>query len=280
MGVRYTFAHDEHFLPPEPDPTTVVLDESRQARLARMVGEDGLEKLTQARVMVLGLGGVGSNCVEALARGGVGKFIIVDHDSVQASNINRQAIAFTSTVGKPKIEAMAEMILDINPDAEIEAYQYFLNKDTIVEFVADKLEHVDYIVDAIDTISAKLTLAAYLDEQTEAGDGSAQSAPHLVSCMGAANKLYPECFSFADLYDTVNCPLCRIMRKEGRRRDIRHLEVLYSSEVPFKASITEGATRQQRSNLGTMSYVPPIMGQMLAGYVIRGILGIPLEPTD
>lgn len=283
MGVRYTFAHDEHFLPPEPDPTTVVLDESRQARLARMVGEEGLEKLTHARVMVLGLGGVGSNCVEALARGGVGKFILVDHDSVQASNINRQAIAFTSTVGKPKIEAMAEMILDINPDAEIEAYQYFLNKDTIVEFVADKLESVDYIVDAIDTISAKLTLAAYLDEYTQAGDGAhlaETKAPRLISCMGAANKLYPECFGFADLYDTVNCPLCRIMRKEGRRRGIRHLEVLYSSEVPFKASVTEGATRQQRSNLGTMSYVPPIMGQMLAGYVIRGILGIPLQPND
>lgn len=277
MGARYTFAYDERFIPPEPDPTTVVLDESRSARLARMVGEEGLERLTSARVMVLGLGGVGSNCTEALARGGVGSFILVDHDYVQASNINRQAIAFTSTVGKPKVEAMSEMILDINPSAEIEAYQYFLNKDSIVEFVSDKLDHVDYIIDAIDTVSAKLTLAAYIDSL---GDGARCSAPHLVSCMGAANKLYPECFSFADLYDTVNCPLCRIMRKEGRRRGIRHLEVLYSSEVPVKAQGTDGATRQQRSNLGTMSYVPPIMGQMLAGYVIRGILGIPVEPND
>lgn len=277
MGARYTFARDERFIPPEPDPTTVVLDESRSARLARMVGEEGLEKLTSARVMVLGLGGVGSNCVEALARGGVGSFILVDHDYVQASNINRQAIAFTSTVGKLKIEAMSEMILDINPSAEIEAYQYFLNKDSIVEFVSDKLNHVDYIIDAIDTVSAKLTLAAYIDSL---GDGASRSVPRLVSCMGAANKLYPECFSFADLYDTVNCPLCRIMRKEGRRRGIRHLEVLYSSEIPVKAQGTDGATRQQRSNLGTMSYVPPIMGQMLAGYVIRGILSIPVEPND
>ncbi len=277
MGVRYVFAHDEQFLPPEPDPTTVVLDESRQARLARMVGETGLEQLTCSCVMVLGLGGVGSNCVEALARGGVGKFILVDHDNVQDSNINRQAIAFTSTVGKPKIVAMAEMILAINPNAEIEAYQYFLNKETIVDFVAERLNQVDYIIDAIDTISAKLTLAAYLDQRQS--DRLAKT-PKLISCMGAANKLYPECFSFADLYDTVNCPLCRIMRKEGRRRGIKHLTVLYSSEIPFKVQTTQGATRQQRSNLGTMSYVPPIMGQMLAGYVIRGILGIPLQPND
>lgn len=280
MGIQYTFAHDARFLPPEPDPTTVVLDESRKARLARMVGQEGLTRLTDACVMVLGLGGVGSNCVEALARGGVGSFIIVDHDCVQASNINRQAIAFTSTVGKPKIVAMSEMILDINPEAHVEAYQYFLNKDTIVEFAADKLERVDYIVDAIDTISAKLTLAAYLD-QLESEQRCQQAMQHiqipkLVSCMGAANKRYPECFSFADLYDTVNCPLCRIMRKEGRRRGISHLDVLYSSEIPVKAKTTQGATRQQRSNLGTMSYVPPIMGQMLAGYVIRGILHIPL----
>lgn len=277
MSARYIFAREGRFLPPEPDPATVILDESRNARLARMVGEEGLEKLTQACVMVLGLGGVGSNCVEALARGGVGSFIVVDHDCVQASNINRQAIAFTSTIGKPKIEVMAEMILDINPDANIEAYQYFLNKDTIVEFISDKLDRVDYIVDAIDTVSAKLTLAAYIDSFAYE---PSSTAPHLISCMGAANKLYPECFSFADLYDTVNCPLCRIMRKEGRRRGIRHLEVLYSSETPVKAQGVHGATRQQRSNLGTMSYVPPIMGQMLAGYVIRGILGIPRNSDE
>lgn len=256
---------DPAYVMPDPDPASVELDETSQARLARLVGAEGLARLRAARVMVLGLGGVGSNCALALARGGVGTLIVADHDVVQPSNINRQAIAFRSTVGLPKIEATAALIEDIDPDIDVLGYRYFLSKENVAGFVDGFADDggIDFVVDAIDTVSTKLALAAHAD-----------GAPyHLISSMGAANKVHPESFAFADLYDTVNCPLCRVMRKEGRKRGIKRLEVLYSSEQPVEVAGAEGAVRQQRSDLGTMSYVPAIMGQMIAGRVIRRIVG-------
>lgn len=229
------------------------------SKLELIMGTDGVERIAQSCVMVLGLGGVGSNCTEALARGGVGSFVLVDHDIVQESNINRQAIAFMSTIGQKKTEVMAKMIADINPAAQVITLDEFVLQENVEALMDTWSARVDYVIDAIDTVSTKLALAQYAD---------AHELPFIAS-MGAANKLYPECFHVSDIYKTKNCPLCRIMRKEGRKRGIRKLKVLYSCEEPVAVEVREGATRRERSNLGTASYVPPIMGQMIAGEVLR-----------
>lgn len=234
------------------------------SKLELIMGREGVERLAASAVMVLGVGGVGSNCMEALARGGVGCFVVVDHDVVQESNINRQAIAFHSTIGRKKVDVAREMVADINPSAQVEALDRFLLAEDIPTFLDAYAKRVDYIVDAIDTISAKLAIAQYADAH----------GVRLISSMGAANKLRPDCFRVADVYDTVNCPLCRIMRKEGRKRGIRHLRVLYSCEQPVDVPVREGAARRERSNLGTASFVPPIMGQMIAGEVLCELAGV------
>ncbi len=240
------------------------MGESATAKLEVILGSEGLNRLRRSKVVVFGLGGVGSNCAEALARGGVGNLLIVDHDSVQKSNINRQAIAFNSTLGRPKVEVMSRMIADINPLIRVDAHEFFLLRENIEEFYDAYCGDADYIVDAIDTVSTKLSLAELAQKK----------GFRLISSMGAANKIYPEQFHIADIYDTVNCPLCRIMRKEARKRGITHLKVLYSAEEPVRTASREGATRKERSNLGTASFAPPIMGQMIAGEVIRTIAGI------
>lgn len=237
---------------------------SATEKLELIMGRGGVERLAASAVMVLGLGGVGSNCVEALARGGVGRFVVLDRDVVQKSNINRQAIAFHSTLGRKKAEVVREMIADINPAAQVEALDRFLLAKDVPAFLDAYAGQVDYVVDAIDTVSTKLAIAQYADEH----------GLRLISSMGAANKLRPECFRVADVYDTVNCPLCRVMRKEGRKRGIRRLRVLYSCEQPVDVPVREGAQRRERSNLGTASFVPPIMGQMIAGEVLCELAGV------
>ncbi len=234
-------------------------------KLEIIMGKASLETLAASTVLVLGCGGVGSNCIEALARGGVGNLIIVDRDTVSLSNINRQAIAFHSTLGQSKVEVMKAMIHDINPSAQVLALQQFILKENLSEFLDKYAVAADYVIDAIDTISVKLALA----EQAQA-----RPSMRLISSMGGGNKLRPECFRFADLYDTVNCPLCRIMRKEARKRGITHLKVLYSCERPVSTTAKEGATRRERTDLGTASFIPPIMGQMIAGEVIKELTGI------
>ncbi len=238
------------------------------SKLEVILGSEGVERLAESCVMVLGLGGVGSNCVEALARGGVGRLIIVDHDVVQESNINRQAIAFRSTIGRKKTDVMQAMIADINPSAKVTVHDMFVLADNLDELIGPYRGELDYVVDAIDTVSTKLALARLAQEESF----------ELISSMGAANKLHPECFRVADLYETVNCPLCRIMRKEARKRDIARLRVLYSCEEPVRTVAREGAERRERSDLGTASFVPPIMGQMIAGEVIRALSGVGVDP--
>lgn len=234
-------------------------------KLEIIMGKGSLEKLAASSVLVLGCGGVGSNCIEALARGGVGKLIIVDHDTIAESNINRQAIAFHSTLGRAKVEVMEKMIHDINPSAAVVPLKQFILKENLSEFLDEYLPQVDYVIDAIDTISTKLALAEQAQQRKDM---------KLISSMGGGNKLRPECFRFADLKDTVNCPMCRIMRKEARKRGIEHLRVLYSCERPVSTAAKEGATRRERSDLGTASFIPPIMGQMIAGEVIKELTGI------
>lgn len=234
-------------------------------KLELIMGADGLARLAAAHVAVLGLGGVGSNCVEALARGGVGHLFLVDRDIVQVSNINRQAIAFRSTLGQRKVDVARAMIADINPSARVETRHMLVLRENVGALLDEARAWaeadggtLDYVVDAIDTVSTKLALAEIAQERGIA----------LISSMGAANKLHPEALRITDLYDTVNCPLCRIMRKEGRKRGIRHLRVLYSAEEPVRVPPREGAARSERSNLGTASFMPPIMGQMIAGAVL------------
>ena len=243
--------------------------ETAKDRLRLLLGDERLRQLDESCVMVLGLGGVGSSCAEALARGGVGSLVLVDRDVVAPSNINRQALAFHSTLGRPKAEVMAQMVSDINPECKVCALQAFIDKDQVAEQLG-ALPRPSYVVDAIDTVSQKLAIAAWCQEQ---------GIPE-VSAMGGANKLDPTRLRFAPIEKTVVDPLARIVRKECRKRGIRRLMCLYSDEQPLEAegkrdAIDEdGFVREGASILGTMSYLPPIMGQMLASYVIRDLTGL------
>ena len=242
-----------------------------KARLRLILGDEGLGRLEASRVMVLGLGGVGSNCVEALARGGVGHLVLVDRDVVEASNINRQAVAYLSTIGLPKAEVMARIVAKINPSCEVVALHQFLSKEDLVPTLSS-LPRPDYVVDAIDTVTQKLLVAQWCQDQ---------GVPE-ISCMGGANRLNPERLRVSTIERTTGDPLCKVMRKECRRRGIRGLKVLYSSEVPLPVGPREGTPGQRPEKgvtLGTMSYMPPIMGQMIAGQVIRDLTGI-ANPLD
>ena len=243
--------------------------ETATDRLRLILGEEALARLQHSRVMVLGLGGVGSSCAEALARGGIGSLVLVDRDAVTPSNINRQALAFHSTLGRPKAEVMKQMVTDINPMCEVCAVQTFLDKDRVSEQLG-ALPRPDFVVDAIDTITQKLAVAAWCRDE---------GIPE-VAAMGGANKLDPTRLRFSRIEDTRMDPLARMVRKLCRKRDIHGLIVLYSDELPREAvgkrdAIDEhGQVRKGASILGTMSYFPPVMGQMLAGYVIRSLTGL------
>lgn len=238
----------------------------RLARLRLLLGDDGLAKLEASTVMVLGLGGVGSAAAEALARGGVGSLVLLDRDVVEPSNINRQAVASVSTIGRVKAEVMRERVLDLNPECRVVAEQAFLPREGLGELL-DRFPGPDYVLDCIDTISQKLAIARWC----------AEGELPLLASMGAANKLDPCQLHFSDVQSTLRCPMSTVMRKECRRRGIRGYEVLSSSEPSVKV---DGAdSRVKGETLGSMSYMPPIMGQMLAGLAIRRLAGMePMAP--
>lgn len=230
------------------------------SRTELLIGEKGMENLKNASIMVLGVGGVGSHCIEALARSGVGRLILVDNDRVSVTNINRQSIAYQSTVGEYKTKLMKERIKDINPEAKVITYEKFILPENLHEIFG---EEVDYIVDAIDTVTAKLAVVMYAKEQ---------NIP-IISCMGTGNKLHPEMFEITDISKTSVCPLCKVMRKELKNRGILHLKVLYSKEKPIDTSDREtGEDKGKRRSLpGSISFVPPVAGLLIAGEVIREI---------
>ncbi len=237
--------------------------ETTKDRLRLILGEEGLARLDGACVMVIGLGGVGSNCVEALARGGVGNLVLLDRDVVAPSNVNRQAVAYASTIGRPKADVARAMVLDINPEARVTAVQAFLPKDGIDQTLAP-LPRPGGGVAASDSVGRKLQRGAWCQER-----GGRE-----ICARGGGNKLDPNRLRFARIEETVNCPLARVMRKECRRRGIRDLQVLYSEEQPVRMEkISDEQWRESGSLLGTMSYFPPIMGQMIASRVIRDLLG-------
>ena len=233
------------------------------SRTELLIGEEGLKRLANATVMVLGVGGVGSHCIEALARSGVGTLILVDNDKVSRTNINRQSIAYLSTIGDYKTKLMKDRIDDICPSINVFTYETFILPENLNEIFERK---VDYIVDAIDTVTAKLAVAEYAKEH---------HIP-LISCMGTGNKLHPELFEITDISKTSVCPLCKVMRKELKERGIHHLKVLYSKEKPIDTSArSTGEDKGMRRSLpGSISFVPPVAGLLIAGEVIREIAGV------
>ena len=191
-------------------------------RTAQLLGDQGFSRLSSSVVAVFGLGGVGSHCAEALARSGVGTLFLIDSDTVVPSNINRQSIALLSTVGQKKTDVMKEKIADINPECSVFTSSAFVLPENLREVFSSCPVKPDYIIDAIDTVSAKLALVSYAWEE---------GIP-ILSSMGTGNKLHPEAFRIGDIYSTSVCPLCRVMRRELKKREIPALKVLYSEETP------------------------------------------------
>ena len=224
------------------------------SRTELLIGNNGIEKLQNAKVAVFGIGGVGSFVVEGLARAGIGSFILVDNDKICLTNLNRQLIATHKTIGKPKVEIAKERILDINPNANIEIYQEFFMPGS-KELLYNK---VSYIVDAVDTVTAKIELIMRANKL---------NIP-IISCMGTGNKLDPTKFEVTDIYNTSICPLAKVMRKELKNRGIKKLKVVYSKEEPIKpAEILE-----RNCKAGSISFVPSVAGLIIAGEVVKDII--------
>lgn len=220
------------------------------SRTERLIGKDNLEKLKNKNVIIFGLGGVGSYVAEALARSGVGKMTVVDKDTVDITNINRQLYALHSTVGKDKAEVAKERILDINPDCQVTPIVKMYLPENADEF---NLAEYDYIVDAIDNVTAKIDLAIK----------SQKLGIPMIASMGTGNKLDPTAFKITDIYKTDTCPLCRVMRKELKTRGVKKLKVLYSTETPQNDGERTPAS---------ISFVPSVAGLIIAGEVIKDIM--------
>ena len=221
-------------------------------RTELLIGESNVQKLKDSHIVVFGCGGVGSYAIEGLVRAGIGHITIVDKDVVDLTNINRQLIADTTTIGQDKVAVCKERLLKINPNLHIEIFKEFANASNLHTFISKPCH---YIVDAIDSISSKLDLVEYAYQQ---------HIP-IISCMGTGNKLNPFLFEIADIYQTSICPLAKIMRKELRARNITHLKVLYSKEEPSLHSRTS-------STIASISFVPSVAGLMIAGEVVKDLL--------
>lgn len=238
------------------------------SRTELLLGAEAMERLSHARVAVFGIGGVGGYVCEALARSGIGAFDLVDNDKVSLTNLNRQIIATWNTIGFYKTEVMKQRILDINPNAQVTVHQCFFLPEHAEEF---PFQEYDYIVDAVDTVTAKLELAVQAWER---------QIP-IISSMGAGNKLDAGKFRIADLYDTKVCPLARVMRRELKKRGIPKLKVVYSEEKPvrqIKGQAADGADGgralqegEEKMVPGSVAFVPSVAGLMIAGEVVRDL---------
>ena len=243
------------------------------SRTELLIGKDALDKLANSKVMVFGVGGVGSFTVEALARAGVGNLILVDDDTVCLTNLNRQIHATYKTISKNKVEVMKERVLSVNRNCNVETIQVFVTPDNLEEIIPDD---VDDVVDAIDTVSAKIALAVYCE----------QKGIKLMSSMGTGNKLNPAEFKVADIYNTKVCPLAKVMRYELRKRGVKKLKVVYSEEMPRKPKVEDvvtcktgcvctGGTKKcsaKRQIPGSVSFVPPVAGMIIASEVVKDLI--------
>ncbi|MFL0196402.1 ThiF family adenylyltransferase [Clostridium sp. WILCCON 0269] len=245
------------------------------SRTELLFGKEAIEKLKHSTVVIFGLGGVGSFALEALARGGIGHIVIVDDDTVCLTNINRQIQANLHTIGKYKADLLKDRILDINPNCKVESYKIFVEENNIDHIIPD---NADYVIDAIDTISSKISLVVWCKNHNI----------NIISCMGTGNKLDPTKFKISDIYDTKICPLAKVMRHELRKREITNLKVLYSEEIPRKPKIEEVITCKEgcvctggskkclvkRQIPASNSFVPPVAGMIIGGEVIKDILSL------
>lgn len=225
------------------------------SRTELLIGKEKIEKLKNSKVAIFGLGGVGSYVLEACVRAGIGNLVLVDKDEVDITNLNRQIIATRKTIGKPKVEVAKERILEINPDANVEIYQEFFMPET--KGILD--ESIDYIVDAVDTVTAKIELVVRANKL---------NIP-IISSMGTGNKLDPTKFEVSDIYKTSVCPLAKVMRKELKTRGIKELKVVYSKEEPIKIQAYNELKKQVPASI---SFVPSVAGLIIAGEVIKDIL--------
>lgn len=219
-------------------------------RTEQLIGQAAVEKLQNSVVVVFGLGGVGSYTVEALARSGIGALIVIDNDSIDVTNINRQLIADTTTVGQDKVNVMKDRLLKINPSINVVSHKLFAEKSNINNIIP---ENCSYVIDCIDTVSSKLDIIEYCYNR---------NIP-IISCMGTGNKLDPLQFEITDIYKTSVCPLAKVMRKELKSRNIQKLKVLYSKEIPIKIGASTPAS---------ISFVPSVAGLVIAGEVIRDLI--------
>ena len=224
-------------------------------RTELLIGEEGIEKLHNSKVIVFGIGGVGSFVVEALTRAGVGNLILVDNDTVCISNLNRQIHATQATVESVKVEAMKARVLSINPNCKVEAKQEFITADNIQDIIP---EDIDYVVDAIDTVTSKLALAEYCYKNDI----------KLIASMGTGNKIDPTQFRVTDVFKTKVCPLAKVMRTELRKRGVKKLKVVYSEEVPMVPNKGRAVPSKKRQTPGSISFVPPVAGMIIGGDLI------------
>lgn len=247
------------------------MEQNQFTRTALLIGEEAVEYLKTKKVVVFGVGGVGSFTVEALTRSGVGTIVLVDSDTVCVTNINRQIHAIHNSVDKVKVQLMKERVLSINPNCNVMTHETFVNAGNIEDIIT---EDVDYVVDAIDTISSKIDLAIWCEKH---------NVP-LISSMGTGNKLDPTQFKVTDVYKTKVCPLAKVMRYELKRRGVKKLKVVYSEEMPRKpyspqntskkedADLAELKRTSKRQTPGSISFVPPVAGMILAAEVVRDLI--------
>lgn len=232
------------------------------SRTEILIGAENLKRLKDSRVAVFGVGGVGGHLIEALARCGVGNIDIFDGDTVSETNINRQTVAFTNTIGLPKVDIMKDRIKLINPDATVNAYNLFYTKDNSNQF---DFTQYDYIADAIDMVSAKLEIIQRAFEL---------NIP-VISSMGTGNKLNPTMLEVADIYETSVCPLARVMRRELKKRGVSKLKVVYSKEEPITPRVSpEKLTEGKHQIPGSVSFVPSVAGIIIASEIIKDLIKV------
>lgn len=236
------------------------------SRTQLLIGDEGIQKLQNSRVAVFGIGGVGGYTVEALVRSGVGTLDLIDNDTVCLTNLNRQIIATHKTLNQNKVDAAKERALEINPNIKINTYNTFYNKETQNLFEFSKY---DYIVDAIDTVEGKLSLI----------ENAKQYGIPIICAMGAGNKMDPTKFQVADISKTTVCPLARVIRNELKKRHIKKVKVVFSTETPLKPQKTEEQS-YKKTIPGSNAFVPPVVGLIIAGEVIKDLIGYDKKNTD
>lgn len=232
------------------------------ARTEILLGREAIEKLQKARVTVFGVGGVGGYVVEALARSGVGAFDFIDNDTVCETNLNRQIIATWDSIGRAKVDVMKERVLSINPNAVVNVHNCFFLPENAKDF---DFSQYDYVVDAVDTVTAKIALVM---------EAQAAGVP-IMSSMGAGNKLNPTAFEVADIYKTSVCPLAKVMRRELKKRGVKKLKVVYSKEIAMTPAATEEANESSRRAIpGSTAFVPSVAGLIIASEVVKDLTGV------